>query len=58
MAKATAESSDKLVQGLKEINTTTRKMEQNKIDLQKHIFAKDMAYRRDQDIRSLEYKME
>jgi hypothetical protein len=33
MAKATAESSDKLVQGLKEINTITREMEQSKIDI-------------------------
>jgi hypothetical protein len=47
MAEATAESSDKLVQGLKEINTTTREMEQSKIKIQMKIFTEDMAYRRD-----------
>jgi hypothetical protein len=38
MAEAIAESNDELVQGLKEINTTTREMEQSKIEIQMKIF--------------------
>jgi hypothetical protein len=34
MAEATAESNDKLVQGLKEINATTREIEKTKVDVQ------------------------
>ena len=58
MVDTTMESSKKLVQGLREINSTTREMEQSRIEIQLKLFADNMAYKKDHNVRSMEYKME
>jgi hypothetical protein len=58
MAEATTASSEKLLEGLKEINATTREMEKNRVDKQLQIFSQDMSYRREHDRLHMEYKVD
>jgi hypothetical protein len=58
MAEAIAASSEKLLEGLKEINATTREMEKNRVDTQFQIFLQDMLYRREHDLLHMEYKVD